>query len=170
MCHYITTASIRTALLQQIQTMSQYAISDEAAFAEQVRALSELRHAESVKTMTAEATQARKRIAELDTIIQKLYESYALGKIPESRFTQLSSAYEKEQAELKSKLATMTEKKPIMQTTRRYGRTLYTISAFGKVEGTSAYEDRLLLIRLETEKRNSGVNHSDTKMKKSASQ
>ncbi|MBR6571379.1 MAG: recombinase family protein [Clostridia bacterium] len=104
-CHYITTAFIRSALLQHIRTVSQYAISDEAAFADQVRALSELRHAESVKAMTAEAAQARKRITELDTIIQKLYESYALGKTPESRFTQLSAAYEKEQAELKSKLA-----------------------------------------------------------------
>lgn len=55
--------------------------------------------------MTAEAAKTWKRIAELDTIIQKLYESYALGKTPESRFNLLSSSYEKEQAQLKDKLA-----------------------------------------------------------------
>ncbi len=54
----------------------------------------EVRHADAVKNMTTEAAQARKRITELDTIIQKLYESYALGKTPESRFNLLSATYE----------------------------------------------------------------------------
>ena len=104
-CHYVTTAFIRTMLLQTIQSVSQYAVADEAAFAEQVRTLSEVRHADAVKVMTADAAKAQKRIAELDTIIQKLYESYALGKTPESRFSLLSTTYEKEQAALKDKLA-----------------------------------------------------------------
>lgn len=104
-CHYVTTAFIRPVLLQMIRSVSRYAVSDEAAFADQVRALSEVRHADAVKDMTAEAAKSRKRIAELDTIIQKLYESYALGKTPESRFNLLSSTYEKEQAQLKDKLA-----------------------------------------------------------------
>ena len=70
-----------------IRSVSYYAVSDEAAFADQVRALSEVRHVDAVKSMTAEADKARKRISELDAIIQKLYESYALGKTPESRST-----------------------------------------------------------------------------------
>ncbi len=104
-CHYVTTAFIRSMLLQTIQSVSQYAVSDEAAFEDQVRALSEVRHADAVKVMTADAAKDQKRIAELDIIIQKLYESYALGKTPESRFNLLSAAYEKEQAVLKDKLA-----------------------------------------------------------------
>ena len=103
--HYVTTAFIRSMLLQAIQNVSRYAISDEAAFEDQVRALSEIRHADAVKAMTTDAAKAQKRIAELDTIIQKLYESYALGKTPESRFNLLSSTYEKEQTALKDKLA-----------------------------------------------------------------
>jgi len=92
-------------LLQTIQSVSQYAVSDEDGFADQVRKLSEVRHADAVKAMTTDAAKAQKRIAELDTIIQKLYESYALGKTPESRFNLLSDTYEKEQAALKDKLA-----------------------------------------------------------------
>ncbi|MBE5801681.1 MAG: DUF4368 domain-containing protein [Clostridiales bacterium] len=103
-CHYVTTAFIRSMLLKTIQMVSHYAISDETAFTDQVRALSEVRHADAVKSMTAEAAKTRKRIAELDTIIQKLYESYALGKTPESRFNLLSDTYEKEQAGLNDKL------------------------------------------------------------------
>ena len=57
----------------------------------------------------------------------------------------------------------MTENKPIMQTTRRYGHTLYTINAFGKPEGTNTYEDRLLqLVRLEAEKCDSNQRNNDT--------
>ncbi len=58
-----------------------------------------------MKEKTSEIKQAKKRIAELDVIIQKLYEAYALGKTPENRFEVLSTAYEKEQSELKTALA-----------------------------------------------------------------
>lgn len=104
-CHYITTAFIRSVLLQTIRAVSQYAISDEAAFAEQVRSLSALRHADVVKEKAKGIKQAKKRIAELDVIIQKPYEAYALGKTSENRFEVLSTAYEKEQSELKAVLA-----------------------------------------------------------------
>ncbi len=104
-CHYITTAFIHSVLLQTIRAVSQYAITDEAAFAEQVRSLSALRYADAVKEKISEIKQAKKRIAELDVIIQKLYEASALGKTSENRFELLSSAYEKEQTELKSILA-----------------------------------------------------------------
>ena len=104
-CHYITTTFIRSVLLQAIRAVSRYAISDEVAFADQVRSLSALRHADAVKEKAKEIKQAKKRIAELDVIIQKLYEAYALGKTPENRFEVLSAAYEKEQAELKVILA-----------------------------------------------------------------
>lgn len=64
-----------------------------------------LRHADAVKEKAKEIKQAKKRIAELDVIIQKLYEAYALGKTPENRFEMLSVTYEKEQAELEAILA-----------------------------------------------------------------
>ena len=64
-----------------------------------------LRHADAVKEKAKEIKQAKKRIAELDVIIQKLYEACALGKTPENRFEMLSVTYEKEQAELEAILA-----------------------------------------------------------------
>ena len=44
--------------------------------------------------------KAKKRSAELDGLIRKLYEAYATGKLTEKRFEMLSAEYEKEQAEL----------------------------------------------------------------------
>ena len=41
----------------------------------------------------------------------------------------------------------------MMEVTRRYGHTVYTISAFGNPEANSTYEDRLLnLIQHEADK------------------
>lgn len=47
----------------------------------------------------------------------------------------------------------MTKTTPMMEVTRRYGHTVYTISAFGNPEANSTYEDRLLnLIQHEADK------------------
>ena len=47
----------------------------------------------------------------------------------------------------------MTKTAPIMEVTRRYGHTVYTISAFGSPESAYTYEDRLLnLIQHEADK------------------
>ena len=47
----------------------------------------------------------------------------------------------------------MTKTTPMMEMTRRYGHTVYTISAFGNPEANSTYEDRLLnLIQHEADK------------------
>ena len=104
-CHYISTATVRELLLENIRSVSRYAIQDEAAFAEKVREATTIRQAEQAKKLQQEMKKAQKRIDELDTILQKLFESYALGKIPESRFHTLSAGYEAEQKELREILS-----------------------------------------------------------------
>lgn len=47
----------------------------------------------------------RKRSAELDRLIQKLYEAYATEKLSEKRFELLTAQYEKEQAALEESIA-----------------------------------------------------------------
>ena len=50
----------------------------------------------------------------------------------------------------------MTKTTPMMEVTRRYGHTVYTICAFGSPESACTYEDRLLnLIQHEAEKMDS---------------
>ena len=59
----------------------------------------------------------------------------------------------------------MTKTTPMMEVTRRYGHTVYTICAFGSAESACTYEDRLLhLIRHEAEKMDTGKesNHPTT--------
>ena len=47
----------------------------------------------------------KKRHAELDVLIQKLYETYAFGKISEERFEALCAGYESEQKDLTARIA-----------------------------------------------------------------
>ena len=56
----------------------------------------------------------------------------------------------------------MTKTTPMMEMTRQYGHTVYTITAFGNPEANSTYEDRLLnLIQHEADKMDSCKKNSD---------
>ena len=48
--------------------------------------------------------KAKRRIAEIDGLIQKLYEDNARGKLSDDRYATLSMAYEEEQQKLKASL------------------------------------------------------------------
>ncbi len=102
--HYISTKALRILILDAIRTVSTYAISDEVAFAERVRSAAQVRQEQTAKELRRKVNKARKRSAELDEIIKRLYESYATGHVQESRFDLLLADYEREQAELKATL------------------------------------------------------------------
>ena len=54
-----------------------------------------------------ELSKAKKRIAEIDTLIQKVYEDNASGKLSDERYATLSLSYEEEQKTLKSAVPEM---------------------------------------------------------------
>ena len=86
--------------LETIRTVSKYAIENEEDFIRKVREAAEIRQDEAAKDLKRRISKAKKRHAELETMIKALYESFLLGKIPEKRFEMLSASYEAEQAEL----------------------------------------------------------------------
>ena len=99
--HHISTKALRTLILEAIRAASTYAISNEAEFVQKVRAASEVRQAQAAKDLKRKLNKDRRRCEELDTIIKKLYESYAVGRIGEERFDTLLAGYEQEQATLR---------------------------------------------------------------------
>lgn len=103
--HYISTRSLRALILDTIRMVSAYAISNEAEFIRKVREASEVRQKEMAKDLKRKVGKAKKRSAELDGLIRKLYEAYATGKLTEKRFEMLSAGYEAEQAELDAAIA-----------------------------------------------------------------
>ena len=99
--HHISTKALRTLILETIRSASAYAISNEAEFVQKVRAASEVRQAQAAKDLKRKLNKDRRRCEELDTIIKKLYESYAVGRIGEERFDTLLAGYEQEQTALR---------------------------------------------------------------------
>ena len=100
--HYISTKALRSLILETIRTAATYAISNQEEFAAKVRAASELRQKEAAKDTKRRLNRDRKRIDELDNIIKKLYESFAVGRITDERFDTLLVEYEAEQKELQA--------------------------------------------------------------------
>jgi site-specific DNA recombinase len=98
--HYITTKAVRALILDTIRTVSAYAISDEKGFVEKIRAASQVQQDNAAKELKRKLNRDRKRSAELDGLIKKLYESFATGSLTEKRFKLLSEGYEREQEEL----------------------------------------------------------------------
>ena len=103
--HHISTQAVRTLLLEAIRKIAQYAIADPKTFAQQIRAEAQIQHEAAAKELKRRLARDRKRCAELDGLFQKLYESYATGKITEKRFDMMAANYETEQAELEQRIA-----------------------------------------------------------------
>lgn len=103
-----TTHAISYDALQQIvmgdiqkHIKSMEALGDQ--FIEEMHELSEKGGGQKIKQFRQDLEIAEKRIAEIDSVIMKLFEQNALGKITDERFEKMSSAYENEQKELTQK-------------------------------------------------------------------
>ena len=100
--HHISTKALREIILTTIRTVSTYAISNQDEFMEKVRSASQIKQKEAVKEIKRKLNKDKKRIAELDNIIKKLYESFAIGRITDERFDTLLAEYEAEQKTLQA--------------------------------------------------------------------
>ena len=103
--HSVSTKAMRELILYTIRTVSEYAIANEEEFRQRVLDASRIKQEAEAKGLKKKLAKAKKRYAELDVLIKKLYESYAMEKISEHRFDMLSAEYEQEQAELKTVIA-----------------------------------------------------------------
>ncbi len=58
----------------------------------------------NIRTMKAKAEQSKKRIAEIDKLIERIYTDNVNGKISDDRFSIMSANFETEQKELRESL------------------------------------------------------------------
>ena len=109
-----STHFIRAVVLEQgVLAHLRLVISCVANHEEQFRkAMGAKQKAEAKKELAAkrrQATQAERRIEELDRLFKRIYEDNANGKLSDSRFQMLSDDYEQEQEELREKLLRLNE-------------------------------------------------------------
>lgn len=101
--------SIRVSVVREIVrdvicTVSQYAITDEDGFRHRLEKEVKPSRPNNLKPLSKQIRSKEKRVAELEHLLKKLYEDYALGRITEDRFDKLSNAYEQEESELNQSL------------------------------------------------------------------
>ena len=108
--HSIKEDTVKQLILETIRYALKSVRMDEAAFIKNMRSASEVRDKGEVKKLKADFSKKKKRFADLDLLIKKVYEDNAMGKLPDRRYEMLSSGYEKEQQELEISMQEIREK------------------------------------------------------------
>ncbi|GHU57237.1 hypothetical protein AGMMS49975_22350 [Clostridia bacterium] len=95
--HYIRVEVIENLILETIRRVSKFVRNNKAEFIERVREMSAINQESAVKENRKKLAKSKRRRDETDTLIKKLYENFALEKIPEEIFSKLLAEYSAEQ-------------------------------------------------------------------------
>ncbi|GHU80013.1 recombinase [Clostridia bacterium] len=98
--HTVQAKKIEVVILDTLKRVSEFARENEAEFTKMVNDTFSARQDGAVKEQRKKLAAAKKRAAELDTLIKRLYENMVSGALTAKRFEILSGDYEREQAEL----------------------------------------------------------------------
>ena len=98
--HRIEAANVMELVRDTLKGIAAYAKTDEDAFKKSVQELLATQQTDEVKKQKKRLVACKKRHAELDKLLNKIYEDNTLGKLPESRYQSLLQTYGQEQAEL----------------------------------------------------------------------
>ena len=99
--HYIRAVVLEQLVLQNLQRVVAYAQDDEDEFVRCVMENKMAMQREEQEQAKRKLDKQERRINELDSIIQRLYEDRVSGTLSAERFAKLSEGYEKEQAALR---------------------------------------------------------------------
>ena len=103
--HRIHGTAVEALILDTLQKVSRYAIANEEEFICQINEMYSSQQADAVDAQRKKLRASQTRHAELDTLIQRIYEDNVAAKISDKRFEVLSRRYEQEQAELEQTIA-----------------------------------------------------------------
>lgn len=107
--HYISFEQLYTVVLDDIQRHASLAAEDSEKYIEMLTNAAENAQNNDAASFTKEIEKSRKRISELEFLIQKLYEDKAFGVITEETYLSLSKNMEKELSGLLNKVKSLTD-------------------------------------------------------------
>ena len=96
--------TLRELILKSIQEVSGYVREHEDEFIAKLRADSEIAQADAAKDQKKQLAADKRRVTELDTLIQQIYEDKVAETLTEKRFAVLSKQYELEQEMLENRI------------------------------------------------------------------
>lgn len=80
-------------MLERIRTVNEYIRNDVDGFQEEWLRCGRDDQARSIRDDKKKLEQMKKRLADLDAIITRLYEDYALGELSKDRYKKMSAGY-----------------------------------------------------------------------------
>ena len=92
--HFIRTEIVRDLILDALRNVATYARANKEDFEQLVMQITSDARRRSLQSGRTELDRIMRRTNKLDTLLQKLYEDYALGRLPEKRHAKLSAQYE----------------------------------------------------------------------------
>ena len=101
--HYIRMYVIEEIVLEQVRRVCRMAQADEEEFARMVRKRMDSQEETEQRKREHALTETQLRLAEIDHIIDQLYEDKVAGTLSAERFSRMLSRYEEEQAQLAEK-------------------------------------------------------------------
>ena len=103
--HFVKRTDMLELIRKSIQRASRFIITNEQEFREQIMSELSIRKETDNIENEEKIRTAESRMKELDTLIGKLYETYALEKISEKQYERLMKQYDTEYAELDTMIA-----------------------------------------------------------------
>ena len=98
--HYIRDSVLKEIVLDTLRKVAKYVQEFEPVFLYLFAKQNSLGRETMLRTMRQNVEKSRRRIKEIDMLIEHIYEDNVLGKLSDDRYYRMSSNYEKEQKEL----------------------------------------------------------------------
>ncbi len=106
-CHYITEAALEQIVLEELRELLRFVSQNEKRFVRLVMDNSRQEQSKETAAKKRAVSKHRRRISEIDTLIERLYEDNVSGKVPDERYAKMSAKFEAEQAKLKETVAAL---------------------------------------------------------------
>ena len=140
--HFVKTSVLETVILQAIQMVSKYALENEAEFVAHLKGIWNENKSRTTDLGQRELGEAKKRMAELDTMIQNLYESSMKGMLPERQAQRMIQQYDEEQILLERRVQELESQ--IQQETVKKADTEHFLTLVRKYRDCTELTDAML--------------------------
>ena len=102
--HYISLEQVKAIVLADIRRHAMLAAEDADAYADSLMGLPQAGQLSEQKAMKKELDAAQRRLSELATLVQRIYEDNVFGRLSNDLYQTLSAKYEAETKELVDKI------------------------------------------------------------------
>ena len=102
--HYIREEVLRDVVLERIRAVTEIILSDVEGFQEDWLHCRREDQQKSIREDKRRLAQAKKRLADIDVLMTRIYEDMVLGNLSRERYQKMAENYEAEQASLKNEI------------------------------------------------------------------